>query len=234
MSNVLTLTRADELRRVRPDDFVRGEVTAEEFDHMLRLVDGLWQHNGDPSAPHAELTSGNCSDGFVNALRLLKYPNISMILAAQMARIYRASGRPDPDWVIGSDHAGATFSQNVAFHLGAKHEFTEKGPNKSQLWMRETIEPGEAVLQVEELITTLTTLRAVNDGIVSGNAYPVTFVDQSMTLVHRSPTYKFNGGPIRYLRHYDINAWEPEECSLCAAGSHRLRPKQHWAELTAA
>jgi orotate phosphoribosyltransferase len=237
MSYVLQLNRADELLGVSRHDFASfGEVTSEEFDHMLHLCDALWLHSGDPSAPHVELTSGKCSDGFVNTLRLLKYPNISMILADVMAKIYRAHDplNRKPDWVIGSDHAGATFSQNVALQLRAKHEFTEKGPDKTQLWKRETIGADELVVQQEELVTTLKTLDEVRKGIISGNAHPVTFGYASMTLVHRSSSYEFEGKPILYFRHYDIQTWEPEECPLCAAGSPRLRPKQHWAELTAA
>jgi orotate phosphoribosyltransferase len=236
MSYILGLTGSEQLRSVRNDDLdAGGRITDAEFDHMLRLVDGLWQHSGDPSAPHAEMTSGNCTDGFVNVLRLLKYTNISMLLAQEMVNIYREVIRARrPDWVIGSDHAGATFSQNVAYLLGAKHEFTEKGPGKTQLWLRETIQPGEVVLQQEELVSTLGTLAAVHDGIVGGNTHPVEFDKVSMTLVHRASIYEFDDRPILYFRRYSIQTWKPEECPLCAAGSRRLRPKQHWAELTAA
>jgi orotate phosphoribosyltransferase len=238
MSYVLQLDRADELLSVRRQDFTTSrEVTVEEFDHMLRICDGLWLHSGDPSAPHAELTSGKCSDGFVNTMRLLKYPNISMILAEELAGIYLEyfNYARRPDWVIGASYAAITFSQNVALCLRAKHAFTEKGSDgKTQLWRRETIPEGEVVLQVEELVSTTATFDRVRTGIVEGNANSVTFDSVSMTLVHRSPAYEFDGSPILFFRHYDINQWKPEECPLCAAGSPRLRPKQHWAELTAA
>lgn len=233
MSYVLELQAAEDLRHVYRGHFAGDVITAGEFDHMLRLCDGLWQHNGDPSAPHAELTSGNCSDGFANTLLLLKYANINMLLAEELVRIYRESTGADPDWVVGSDHAAASLSAFVAYHLRAKHEFTEK-VDKTQLWKRETIGPDETVLQVEELVTTLATLERVRQGIVSGNTHPVTFADVSLTLVHRSPSYEFGGRPILYLRHYDISVWEPEECPLCAAGSERLRPKENWDRLTAA
>jgi hypothetical protein len=171
----------------------------------------------------------------VNVLRLLKYTNISMLLASEVAQIYHATAatRTPPVWVVGSDHAGATFSQNVAYLMRAKHEFTEKGPDKTQLWLRETVQPGEIVLQAEELVSTLSTLGAVHHGINAGNAHPVEFDKVSLTLVHRAPVYEFDGRPILYFRHYDINTWEPDECPLCAAGSERLRPKQNWAALTA-
>ena len=136
--------------------------------------------------------------------------------------------------IIGSDHAGADFSHDVARWFGAKHDFTEKsGPDgKQQVWKRFAIHEGESVLQVEELMTTAGTLMAVRDGIRKGNPSPVTFAPVVGVLVHRSDVYEIEGAPVVYLAHYDISVWDPKDCPLCAAGSKRLRPKQHWAELT--
>ena len=241
MSRVLEITDPKDLRRLKSKYF-SDQVTSEEFDHVFRLADALWLHGGDPAMPHAELTSGRCSNGFVDVLRVLKYTNLCEIFARELIQsynLYRVSlGEGvseglffDPDWVIGSDHAGATISFAVAWLFGAKHDFTEKDGRK-QLWKRHIIAPDEFVLQVEELVTTTSTLQAVREGIREGNLNPVTFVPVVMTLIHRSDTYEFKGSPILYLRHYDIETWEPKECPLCAAGSKRLRPKQNWAELT--
>lgn len=241
---ILEITDPKDLHRLRSGDFSE-QITLEEFDHVFRLADALWLHDGDLAMPHAELTSERCSDGFVDVLRVLKYTNLCEIFARELISIYNfgrvnfgLTGKApkelllDPDWVIGSDHAGATISYEVARQLKAKHDFTEKGPDKTQLWRRHVIEPDEVVLQVEELITTTGTLQDVREGIRNGNPNPVTFVPVVMTLVHRSDTYEFEESPILYFRHYDIASWKPEECPLCAVGSKRLRPKQNWAELT--
>jgi hypothetical protein len=60
----------------------------------------------------------------------------------------------------------------------------------------------------------------------------VTFAPVVGVLVHRSDVYEVEGAPVIYLAHYDISVWDPVDCPLCARGSKRLRPKQHWAELT--
>lgn len=242
MSRVLEITDPKELGRFKSEDFSE-KITETEFDHVFQLADALWLHSGDPNVPHAELTSGRCSNGFVDVLRVLKYTNLCEIFARELVQVYNlhrvSLGESvsedlffDPDWVIGSDHAGASISFAVAWLFGAKHDFTEKGDYKTQLWKRHPIEPDELVLQVEELITTTQTLQAVRQGIKEGNPNPVTFVPVVMTLVHRADVYEFEGSPILYLRHYDIASWWPSECQLCAAGSKRLRPKQNWAELT--
>lgn len=224
-----------------------GTLTQAGVTHILELCEALWLHSGDPKAPHAELTSGKCSNGFVDVLRALRYTNVCDILAYHMTHaleakidqiendenadtmVYRALG-----WVIGSDHAGAAFSHDVARWLGAKHDFTEKGgpDGKQQIWKRFAISSGETVLQVEELMTTAGTLMAVREGIRKGNPNPVAFAPVVGVLVHRSDVYEIEGAPVVYLAHYDISVWNPEDCPLCAAGSKRLRPKQHWAELT--
>lgn len=238
-SNVFNVTRPWQLSFLDGRHFSDPGITDEEFDYVLRVADALWLHNGDPKMPHAELTSGKCSNGFVDVLRVLKYVNLCELFGHELHKLltrekslHSLSIRERrPDWVIGSDHAGATISYEVARRIGAKHDFTEKD-GKTQLWKRHVIKPDELVLQVEELVTTTGTLRAVREGIQNGNSNPVTFVPVVMTLVHRSDTYEFEGSPILYFRHYEIESWEPGECPLCAAGSKRLRPKQSWAELT--
>ena len=142
------------------------------------------------------------------------------------------------DWVIGSAHAAATISYSFAQELKAKHDFTEKGPEKTQEWKRHVILPEETVLQVEELITTAGTLEAVRKGIRDnnkeerGNEYEIKFAPVVMTLVHRSDIYEFEGSPILYLIHYDIETWKQDKCPLCKEGSKKVKPKKIWEKLT--
>ena len=222
------------LRRLKHHDVwnKRGFLSPEEIRHIFETCDALWLHDGDMSKPHAELTSGKCSNGFVDVLRVLRYTNLCQILADQLVHRLHEQRGGIVDWVIGSDHAGATLSFAVAAHLNALHDFTEKGPDKAQIWKRFEVRPGEVVLQVEELVTTTGTLQAVRNGVRAGNPHPVTFAPLTMCLVHRAPVYEFDGSPIVSLVHWDIQTWTPEECPLCAADSPRLRPKQHWAQLT--
>ncbi|MFH1162271.1 MAG: hypothetical protein V1696_03290 [Candidatus Jorgensenbacteria bacterium] len=241
MKNVLSIGSVEELRSLSLVEDVGHMLFGEaEVGHVLKLCDALWLHSGNPTDPHAELTSGKCSNGFVDVLRALRYTNLCEIFADQLlvrvkAKMTRVDFGGPIDWVIGSDHAGAALSHSVATLLKAQHDFTEKGPDKTQLWKRFTIEPGETVLQVEELMTTSGTLLAVRKGIREGNAKrPVSFTPFVATLVHRSDVYDIEGTPVAYLVHYDIDTWEPAECPLCAAGSERLRPKEgkNWAKLT--
>jgi|GEM_PF-431459 orotate phosphoribosyltransferase len=241
---VLAMNTIDHIRGLTPSDYDNRRMSPEELRHIGEVCQAIWFHSGDNSAPHAELTSGKCSDGFVDTLRILRFSNLCTILAEQLARVIRQQSRYNYStgdhgigWVVGSDHAGAVFSHEVARLFNTQHDFTEKGPNKTQEWKRFTIDPDELILQVEELVTTTGTLQAVRDGIRAfpeHKQHPVKFADVVATLVHRSTVYEFEDAPILHFVHYDIAVWEPDQCPLCKAGSPRIKPKAgaNWALLT--
>lgn len=238
------------LRKIRFVEFPTSpnrhrSITDEEFDHIFRTCDALWLHSGDPKDPHAELTSGKCSNGFVDTLRVLRYTALCKLMAEQLKRrmIQEMAKIAPPsfldlksdftfDWAIGSDHASAVFAYEIVRNWECQYDFTEKGDGKTQVWQRFLIQPNEVVLQIEELVTTLKTLTEVRKGIRAGTPTPVKFAPFVFALVHRSHEYEFEGTPIHYVRHYDINSWDQKDCPLCAAGSERIKPKANWAKLT--
>ena len=221
------------LRDISWIDYTNFRMTEAQLREILEAAGALWLHSGDPKAPHAELTSGKHSDGFVDVLRALQYSGICYAAGKALAAKIRDEYKGDIDWVVGSDHAGAVFSQNVAVWLGAKHDFTEKGSDKSQLWKRLNIKEGEVVLQVEELMTTALTFNEVRKGIREGNGAPVTFAPVAGVLVHRSDVWQIEDTKIVPFVHYDIKVWEPDRCPLCIGGSEVIsEPKKNWAKLT--
>ena len=221
------------LREVSWTDFTNRRMTEPELREILEAAKAFWMHDGNPMRPHAELTTGKCSDGFVDTLRALRFSNVCYVAAQALAKSIRDVYQGPIDWVIGSDHAGAVFSQNVAIWLNAQHDFTEKGPEKAQDWKRFKIKEGEVVVQVEELMTTSDTFTRVRNGVRAGNGSPVTFAPVAGVLIHRSSVWQIEDTQIVPFAHYDITVWDgPEVCPLCKAGSKRLRPKQNWAELT--
>ncbi len=229
-----------ELLDLDPELFAMGDVPVETILDWFKTCDAYWLHNGDPRYPHAELTSGMCSNGFFDCLRVLKYVNLSDILANQMARRIRAViGDQRVDWVIGSPIAGITFSHDVARALRAPISmFTEKDPNQKgkMLWNRVIIPENSIVLQIEELTTTSKTLIAVREAVNSGNPNHVNWISSVGILVHRPPKRLAVScyGDIAIIPLIEVEVWavDPNECPLCKAGSDRYRPKTNWEELT--
>jgi len=216
---------------------VLRELTETEVVALYEDAGGWWiyDHAGDPKAPHAELTSGLCSDGYIDSSKVLCDPASTELLAFNLKlRIGAAEYRPATDWVVGSPYAAITFSFEFARQVGAKHGFAEKDPEnpKGFVWTNRFVIPGGAlVLQVEELVTTLGTSLKVRQAVERGNPHPVRFAPDVATLIYRPA--RLQGGIIDVISLVarEIKSWEPGECPLCARGSSRLRPKQHWQEL---
>ena len=224
---------------LKPEDFRDRNVSAEEILSWFGICKAYWMHSGDASDPHAELTSEKCSNGFFDCLRVLRYVNLSEILANQLARKIRAAiGDQKVDWVIASPMAGITFGHDVARALGATiFMFTEKDPNQKDkmLWKRMAIPEGETVLQIEELVTTSKTLNAVQEAVNVGNPNPVNWLPYIGVFVHRPPELpisQYGDRKVVSLIEKAIWAVDPDKCQLCKEGSVRYKPKTHWKELT--
>ncbi|MEA3249066.1 MAG: hypothetical protein U9Q03_01765 [Patescibacteria group bacterium] len=233
-----TLTSMD-LLEFRKRDFTRllnerpvaHQVTEEVVTHFLKLVNAFWRHDGNLMRSHAELTSGRCSDGFVNVPKLLVHTPVCTLFARELVALLGIYDSGPVDWVVGSDHAGAVIAHQVAVELGAKFDFTVKaddGVQKRQIWRGHVIRPDERVLQVEELITTTATLQAVRRGVIESMGDSVRFNPCILTIVNRSGLTSYEGRPIVALAKYSINTWLQEECPLCEGGSPRVRPKDDW------
>ncbi|MBL7142457.1 MAG: hypothetical protein ISS83_02290 [Candidatus Pacebacteria bacterium] len=230
------MEKTDIIRQIDPKKMVAA--FPDEILYWFDLCDAAWIHDGDPKKPHAELTSGMCSNGFFDCMRVLKYPNLAEILAKQLAKELKNQGISTPDWVIGSAYATITFSYEVAKAFGAVHGFVEKDPvdlkGKNMLWARMKIPAGAKVLQIEELITTSGTMTEVRRAVEEGNGEPVNFLPIVGALVHRPPKLPADYGDRKVIAVIEKEIWAvyPKDCPLCKAGSQRYRPKTHWLELT--
>ena len=254
--NIRDITTTEELRLINPTNYKDSELSDWDIRHLLEVAGALWihDHNGlsdeelrerNDLGPHAGLSAGGCSTGFLDMLKALSYTPLAMLLAQEHARriiqAFKDLGSQDRiDWVIGSDHAAATYSSFVAYCLCARHDFTEKGVsdegNKLQNWLRHVIGEDEVVLQVEELSTTMTTPDQVRAGVEIAHKHDIKWAPVTAFAINRSGKTEYRGTPIVSLLDLDFPVWEsPEVCPLCAAGSMRIaKPKLHWAELTGA
>lgn len=212
-------------------------------EELFEKYDAAWMHDGDPTKPHAELTSGLCSNGYFDCPRVLCHPDVAQELAWRFVDLleYKEDEGVEfgkVDWVIGSAYAAITFSYEFAHILGAIHGFTEKDPadptGKKMLWRRMQIPAGARVLQIEELVTTSHTFREVRRAIEEGNIEPVEFLPVVGALAHRPPKLPADYGDVKVVALLEKEVWamKPEDCPLCKTGSRRLRPKSNWAELT--
>lgn len=228
-----------ELLRVSPDEYQSSGDGPDEAIILgwLDLAGAYWGWEGPPSSkkPHAELTSGLCSNGYIDCPRLLSHPKITEILGRELGRRIRETVGGNVDWVVSSAYAAITIGHEAAKFLEARFANVEKDPSdprqKRMLWRRLTIPAGARVLQVEELITTWGTTEEVRRAVQEGNSEPVEFLSEIGTFVFRPQVLPLPGERPIALLEREIWAVEQSDCPLCQAGSPRVSPKTHWEEL---
>ncbi len=224
-----------------PIEFEDMDLSSAMVLQWFSILDAGWIHDNNPKHPHAKLTSGKCSNGFFDCLRVLRHPNLNEILAKQLAAKLKDQGisERDVDWVVGSPYAGITFSYEVAKDLCAVHGFAEKqlsSGGRKMVWPRSSmaIPSGARVLQVEELITTSKTFQKVRKAIEEGNQESVEFLPVVGTLIHRPSRLpaEYDGRRVVAVVEKEVWAADPGNCPLCRQGSERLEPKVDWKKLT--
>lgn len=191
----------------------------------------IWLHDGSAKSPHALLTSGLHSDGYVNCTLVMQRPALvrGMLTAHDGLRPLLPSDDEKPDWVVGSAMGAITFAFAAAEQMGALAGFTEKDGDSMKLG-RFSIQAGAKVLAVEDVISTggstLKTIEALR------RCEGVRILPYVLCLVNRSGLGRMGDYQIRALITPSIHTWKPEECPLCTQGSKALRPKEHWKELS--
>lgn len=189
----------------------------------------IWIHNGSPDQPHALLTSGLHSDGFVNCTFVTQHPKV--LQSAVSEGLKDLLSETNAEWVIGSAFGAITLAHAIAYHLGARSGFTEKDGELMKL-SRFEISSGDRVLVVEDTITTGGSTKKTIEGVKAAGVDDSRILPYIVSLVNRSGKDDLDGRKIRALLTLDIHAWTPADCPLCKIGSQAVRPKGNWQVLT--
>ncbi|MGA2418207.1 MAG: hypothetical protein ABSF55_03145 [Candidatus Staskawiczbacteria bacterium] len=213
----------------------------EDVLEWFKLFRAGWVYPDDPAHAHAILHSGKHSNGFFLCKKVLAYGNLREIIAACMIAELRKAGLGKVDGVFGSPQSSILLSGDIGRLLGVKTYVLEKDAKdpdgKRMLFKPDDPAPeGSVLLGIEELVTTWSSGGASTEAIVVGNPYPVTFAPLVGVLVHRPPKIVRalpDGRTIVPFIECQVDAWDPAQCPLCAAGSKAVLPKSNWAELAA-
>ena len=203
-----------------------------DWKSVFQEQGAIWIHDGKAQRPHALLTSGLHSDGFVNCSLVTQ--NAGLLESIVNGADGLAPRLIDkPDWVIGSALGAVTFAYAVALKVGANAGFTEKEGDVMKL-SRFEVKPGEKVLVVEDTISTGGSTLKTIEGIQKAGVPAANILPYIVCLVNRSGSATLGGRELRALLTLDIHNWKPEECPLCKISSQVVRPKANWGALTAA
>src|SRR5947208_10083766 len=101
-----------------------------EWESIFKQRGAIWIHDSNPNRPHALLTSGLHSDGFVNCSLITQ----DAVLLQQIVDESLAPKLTDhADWVIGSALGAVTFAYAMALKLKATAGFSEKDADAMKL-----------------------------------------------------------------------------------------------------
>ena len=211
-----------------------------DFAAALHRTGGLWQAEPlskfDPSKPHAELTSGRHSDGFVNLSMLLTDPAELSRACGHLVRKAIADFGTSPanpltaDWVIGSATGGITICHEIGKWLDVRAAFTEKTDDgKSMQLSRFVIPRGSTVLVVEDVMTTGGTCIKTADEM---RRWDCKIIPLILTTTNRRNVVTLSGaGEVFCISSLDLDVvfsdWPADNCPYCQIGSKPIRPKEN-------
>lgn len=161
---------------------------------------------------HFLLTSGRHSAKYLQCARIFKNTKYSEELCADLAAKFAGD---NIQLVIGPAMGAVQMAYEVSRQIGCENFFTEREDGKMTLRRGFTIEPGQRVLVVEDVITTGGSVREVIDivrehgGVVAGVG----------VVVDRTGGKIDFGVPLKSVISLDVESWEAGECPLCRAGA---------------
>lgn len=166
---------------------------------------------------HFLLTSGLHSPVYWEKFRVLQYPHYTERLCCLIADHFRGRG---VQVVAGPTTGGIIISFEVARQLGVRSVFAEKEGEKRVFRRGFTIESGERVLVVDDVLTTGKSIREVMEVVSSlgGNIIGIA------VLVDRAEEEKEFGVPLFSCLKTTAPAYKPADCPLCARGIPLVRP----------
>jgi orotate phosphoribosyltransferase len=166
---------------------------------------------------HFRLTSGLHSSGYLQCALVLQHPREAEALGEALAERVRGL---HVQAVLSPALGGIVIGQEVGRVLGIRALFAERQEGKLRLRRGFSLEPGERVLVVEDVVTTglstretIEVARAVGADVVGAAA-----------IIDRSGGEQRLDVPFFALATVSLPTYEPAECPQCLAGEPVIKP----------
>lgn len=161
---------------------------------------------------HFLLTSGRHSNRYMQCAQVLQYPAYTEALSRILADRFRNDG---VDVVVGPAMGGIIVAYEVARQLGVRGIFCERENGVMTLRRGFSIQPGERILVVEDVITTGGSVMEVME-VTKARGGEVVGV---AVLVDRSGGKVDLGVRTEAALVMEIDSWEADSCPLCREGT---------------
>lgn len=200
----------------------------------------LWIHDGNPSRPHALLSSGLHSSGFFNSEEVMRDPLLLEDACGALVQALenQSFDLDSVDCVVGPAMGAITLVHEIARRISKRRRYpcsrayTEKTEDGGMYFNKTSIKDAHNVLLAEDVLTTGRSVDLVVKAVKSLDAKCLPFV---LVLVNRTGLSEVNGKKIIALIDRSMPTWASEICPLCLQGSEALRPKHNdnWQRLNA-
>ncbi len=184
---------------------------------MASKTEDIFQKAGALLKGHFLLTSGLHSPAYWEKFRILQFPSYTEQLCRMIADHFR---RQNVQVVAGPTTGGIILAFEVARQLGVRGIFAEKEGEERSFRRGFSIDPGERVLIVDDILTTGSSIQEVIAAVnkLDGNIVGIG------VLVDRSGQALDFGYPLFSCHRAATVTYRPEECPLCAAGVPLVKP----------
>ncbi len=182
----------------------------------------LFHQTGAYLKGHFRLTSGLHSPEYLQCALVLQHPehagHLGSLLAASLKKL---APSPAPRVVVSPALGGVVIGHEVARALGARAIFTERDASGKMILRRGFfVEPGEAAVVVEDVVTTGGSTREVVECLIAAGARVVA----AGSVIDRSGGRADVGVPRVSLVTLTVTAYPPEQCPLCEQGVPVAKP----------
>lgn len=179
----------------------------------------LFRSRGALLEGHFQYTSGRHGERFLQASRILQYPDTTGALCGAIADRFRES---KPDLVCGPATGGIILSYETGRHLNCRAVFSEKEDDGTMAVKRGfRVDPGTRVVVVEDIVTTGGSVLKTVDHLRSRGAEVIGIG----VLVDRSGgDSPFGDIPYHPLAHITLTSHDADTCPLCEKGEPLVEP----------
>lgn len=184
---------------------------------MTSKAEEILQKSGALLKGHFLLTSGLHSPAYWEKFRVLQFPDLTEQLCRMIADHFR---HEKVQVVAGPTTGGIILAFEVARQLGVRGIFAEKEDEERSFRRGFSVEAGERVLIVDDILTTGSSIREVIHAVqkLNGNIIGIgVLVDRS------GPAPEF-GYPLFSCHRAATVTYRPEECPLCTARVPLVKP----------
>lgn len=182
-------------------------------DHVI----DVFKTTGALLEGHFRYTSGRHGSQFLQAARVLQYPQHTETLCQALAATF-AGDRID--LVIGPATGGIILAYETARHLACRAGFTEKEDGGMALKRGFALKPGTRVLVVEDIITTGGSVKKTIDHL-RGRGAEVVAVGALIDRSGGEAAFDCRYAPLASIQ---MRSWAPENCELCEKGTQLIEP----------